>query len=117
MNEQVIRDYKWGNKGRYHPLFTRCEKEIREELKKLRVANRIHPETIILEPSYAYDLGIVGYNEEQGRLIYSIAKLIPALMEHHDWTEQEAIEWLEYNTLGSTTLKHYPLFVEGWEDE
>ena len=98
-------------------LITRCEKEIGEKLRKLWVENKIHPETIILEPSYAYDRGVVGYNEEQGRLIYSVAKLIPALMEHHEWTEEEAIEWLQYNTLEETCLKHYPLFIEGWEDE
>ena len=74
-------------------------------------ANRYHEDTIILEPRIAFDLGIIGYNEEEGRLIYSIAKLITALMNHYELSHMDAVEWLEYNTLGVGGIKKYPIFI------
>ena len=52
---------------------------------------------ILLEPEY-YDKAIVG-NDDYGRVIYSYDKLVETLVEHDRMSEEEAMEWLDYNTL------------------
>ena len=53
--------------------------------------------TIVLEPEY-FDNAIIGINEE-GQLIYSYEKLIDAYMEGEKCEYEEAMEWIDYNTL------------------
>lgn len=67
-----------------------------EELKEY-LSERYGDEIVILEPEY-YDEGIVG-NDQDGRLIYSYEKLAEALMKHDGMSYEEAIEWIDYNTL------------------
>ena len=52
----------------------------------------------ILLDSMSYDKSIVGITEDN-RIIYSYPKMVEELMEDEGWTEEEAIEWLDYNTL------------------
>lgn len=53
----------------------------------------------LLEPEH-YDEGIVGVTDE-GNVVYSYEKLAKALMEHDGMTHEEAVEWLDYNTVRS----------------
>ena len=53
----------------------------------------------LFEPEY-YDDGIVGVTDE-GNVVYSYEKLAEALMEHDGMTYEEAVEWLDYNTVRS----------------
>lgn len=53
----------------------------------------------LFEPEH-YDDGIVGVTDE-GNVVYSYEKLAEALMEHDGMTHEEAVEWLDYNTVRS----------------
>lgn len=46
----------------------------------------------------AYDNSIIGITEGK-HLVYSYEKMIEELMEDEGWSYEEAVEWLEYNTL------------------
>ena len=48
--------------------------------------------------NYSYDDALVGITED-GRAIYDYYKMVDWLMEEEGWTELDAIEWIEYNTL------------------
>lgn len=54
-------------------------------------------ETIVLEPEY-FDNAIIGITDE-GRLIYSYDKLIEAYSNGESCEYEEAVEWVDYNTL------------------
>lgn len=38
---------------------------------------------------------------EDNHLIYDFNKMVESLEKHNNWSEEEAIEWIEYNTLRS----------------
>lgn len=46
----------------------------------------------------SYDNSIVGVTEDN-RLVYDYNKMVEELMSDEGWTEEEAVEWLDYNTL------------------
>lgn len=55
----------------------------------------------VLEPDY-FDNAILGFDFEKGvRLVYSYDKIVQALMQEDDMNSEEAIEYVEYNTMRS----------------
>lgn len=47
---------------------------------------------------YSYDDALIGVSED-GRAIYDYEKMIEWLMDEEGFTDDEAVEWVEYNTL------------------
>lgn len=52
---------------------------------------------VVLFDNHAYDKSIIGLTED-GRAIYDEDKMIQELMDDEGWSEEDAIEWLDYNT-------------------
>lgn len=48
--------------------------------------------------NYSYDDALIGVSHD-GRAIYDYYKMVEWLMNEEGWSEMEAIEWVEYNTL------------------
>ena len=48
--------------------------------------------------NYSYDDALVGVSED-GRAIYDYYKMVDWLMKEEGWSEIDAIEWVEYNTM------------------
>lgn len=61
------------------------------------IRNKLPWGTIVLDNS-AYDNSIIGMTLD-GRLIYEINYMIDEFMNDNQCSEQEAIEWVEYNTM------------------
>lgn len=53
------------------------------------------------EERNALSAAIVGYDNATSSLIYDYDKLVECFMEWEDMTEEEAVEWVEYNTIRS----------------
>lgn len=53
----------------------------------------------VLEPEY-FDKAIIR-TSETGRLVYSYDKLVEVLAEAGQMPEEDAVEWVEYNTISS----------------
>lgn len=47
-----------------------------------------------------YDDALIGVSEDN-RAIYDFTKMVDWLVDKYAWTDDEAIEWIEYNTLRS----------------
>ena len=47
-----------------------------------------------------FDGGIIGVSDG-GRLVYSYGKLVDALAEANGWSREDAVDWVEFNTLRS----------------
>ena len=60
----------------------------------------INPDAIVLEPQSTFNQAIIG-SDPDGRLVYSSNKIIRAFMSEDGMSEEEAIEYFEYNTLGT----------------
>lgn len=52
----------------------------------------------LLFDNHAYDGSIVGITTD-GRVVYDYETMITELMEDEGWSEGDAVEWLDYNTL------------------
>ena len=48
--------------------------------------------------NYSYDDALIGVSED-GRAIYDYEKMVEWLMKEEDWSDEEAVEWIETNTL------------------
>ena len=73
----------------------------------------INPNAIVLEPQSTFNQAIIG-SDPDGRLVYSSNKIIRAFMSEDGMSEEEAIEYFEYNTLGTIQPMNNPdkpLFV------
>lgn len=62
-----------------------------------------------LEPASYLDKAVIEYDSINDVLIYDTATLIKCFVEM-GMTEEEAWDWFNYNTLG-TTFKGYPKFI------
>lgn len=61
------------------------------------IRNKLSEDAIVFD-NHAYDNSIIGTTFD-GRAIYSFELMVEELMEDEGWSETEAIEWLEVNTL------------------
>ena len=55
-------------------------------------------EGILFFVNYSYDDALIGVSDD-GRAIYDYEKMIEWLMDEEGWTDEEAVEWIEVNTL------------------
>lgn len=55
-------------------------------------------EDVILLANYSYDDALIGVTED-GRAVYDYDKMVAWLMETEGFTETDAIEWIDYNTI------------------
>ena len=73
----------------------------------------VNPEAIILEPRSTFNRAIIG-SDVDNRIVYSSNKILRAFMDEDGMTEQEALEYFEFNTLGTIQPMdnpNKPLFV------
>ena len=48
--------------------------------------------------NYSYDDALIGVTDD-GRAIYNYELMVEWLMNEEGWTDNEAVEWIEYNTI------------------
>lgn len=66
------------------------------EIKDFLVDNGCDDAIVFENPDYAN--AFIGYSDE-GRAIYSYNKMVKSLMEEDNITEEDAIDFIDYNTL------------------
>ncbi len=66
--------------------------------KHRELLNDIGLEEAIIFENPDYDSAIIGTSHDD-RVIYSFEKMVKHLMEQDNMTEEEAIEFIEYNTI------------------
>ena len=83
---------KFENKNYVYDFDTRNYKELKETLVEM---NR---EDVILFENPDYASAFIGLSHDD-RAVYSYEKMIQHLKDVEGWTEEDAIEWIDYNTL------------------
>lgn len=69
--------------------------ELREIIATMEISDDSN--TIILEGDEFAD-GFIGLTFD-GNAVYSYERLVDSLSSHNKWSREEALEWIEYNTL------------------
>jgi hypothetical protein len=78
---------------------------------KLQEILEAYPEVEFLKAD-GYDKAIIGVDVQNFRLIYDYDLAIQILIEDEGMTEEDAIEYFEFNTLGSLQdTSEYPIFI------
>ena len=75
------------------------------------------PSDAIVFDNHAYDNSIIGTTFD-GRAIYDFDKMVKELMADEDWCEDDAVEWINYNTLRALPYggEKTPMIVYGEEE-
>ena len=62
-----------------------------------------------------YDRSIkgIGFRDNTPVVLYSSPLCIQQLMEDNEWSEEDALDWFNFNTLGAYAGENTPLFE--WE--
>ena len=55
-------------------------------------------EDVIILDNYSYDDALIGVSED-GRAVYDFDKMVEQLVTTDGFSVDEAIEWIEYNTI------------------
>lgn len=55
---------------------------------------------VVLLENFSYDTALVGVTTD-GRAVYDYEKMIAWLVDTQGFTEDEAVEWINYNTVGA----------------
>ena len=68
----------------------------------------------VLLTNHSYDKSIIGFTSEDGRAIYSYESMIQEFMEDENCSEEEAQEWVDYNTMRALPYGdkgHHPIVI------
>lgn len=55
-------------------------------------------EDVMVLSNYSYDDALIGVTEDN-RAVYDFDLMVEWLMQHEGFSYEEAVEWIEYNTL------------------
>lgn len=72
----------------------------------LDIRNKLPNKAIVFE-NESYDESIIGVSLEGG-VIYSYERMIEEYMVNHQCTYEEAIDWVEYNTIRALAYSPQP---------
>ena len=61
------------------------------------IRNKLPKDAVVFD-NHSYDNSIIGTTFD-GRAIYDFDKMVKELMNDEGWTEEEAIEWIKFNTI------------------
>ena len=72
------------------------------------------PEDSVIFDNHAYDNSIIGLSTD-GRVVYDFNKMVKEIMDDEGWTEEEAIDWVDYNTVRALSYMgdKSPIICEG----
>lgn len=56
------------------------------------------PEDAIVFDNMSYDGSIIGVTTD-GRVVYSYDMMVEELMQDEEWSYEDAVEWIDYNTI------------------
>jgi hypothetical protein len=67
---------------------------------------------IILEPRKVFDRGVVGYDDQENKLIYSLSLLVDAMCDLWGSSWIDALDYLMYNTKRALDYMDNPPILE-----
>ena len=77
--------------------------------------SEINPEALLAD---GLEGAVIGYASRCGMgdvAVYDYNKCVRIFMEKHDWSEEDAMEWMDFNVLGAYMGEGTPLFLTSIE--
>lgn len=95
------------------------DKRFKMTKEELREACALEKVTAFLEPSCIFDREIIGITPNCFHVIYNYEKIVEGFMEIEKWTEEEALKWIDFNTIPCLHLMGvgYPIIMFPLFDE
>jgi hypothetical protein len=59
-----------------------------------------------------FDEAVIGIEQVHYRLVYDIDRMIKILIEREGMTDEEALEYLDYNVIGAYVGEQTPLYIQ-----
>ena len=101
------------NSDRTHKLTKNKKNMNQEEIRNILEANGCEDVVLFVNPDYAS--AFVGVSEND-RAVYDFDKMVKHLMDVDDMTEEDAIEFIEYNTIRSLPyIENHPIVYRNIE--
>lgn len=60
--------------------------------------NGYDPDEVKVLDNYSYDDALIGVTSD-GRAVYDYNKMVEWLKEKEGWSDEQAVEWIDYNTV------------------
>lgn len=73
--------------------------------------DNLDPEAMLMEPREYYDKCIVGMTYDGSKVIYDTLSVLQSPMEDQGMTDEEALDWFEYNMVGYYVGDGTPVFM------
>lgn len=68
-------------------------------------------EDVVVFENFSYDGCLIGVTSDN-RAIYSFSKMVEWLIKNEEFTEEEAVEWIDYNTIRACNyIKEAPIVM------
>lgn len=67
-------------------------------------------EDVLIFKDFSYDDALIGVSSDN-RAIYDYEKMVEWLMRTQDWSYEDSVEWIDYNTLGFGTSQPNPPII------
>lgn len=98
-------------------VLTRKRKVERNSMSKLKSLKEKH-EGVVLFNNYSYETALVEINEDN-RAVYDYNKMIEWLLNIQGFTYEDAVEWIEYNTIRALPYmgEKAPIIINRMEEE
>ena len=68
----------------------------------------LSPDTILWD---GFDEALVGLEETTAKAVYDVGKMVKILIERDDMTEEEALDYLNYNVFNAYVGKMTPIHI------
>lgn len=65
---------------------------------------------------YSYYSALIGVTDDE-RAVYDYDKMIEYLVTEHLFSYEDAVEWIEYNTIGSLGFEGGPVIIHSIRNE
>ena len=92
-------------------LDNRFRKALTELFRECGVGEEDQP---LLFTDHSYDKSIIGFTSVDGRAVYSYESMIQEFMEDENCSEEEAQDWVDYNTMRALPYGdkgHHPIVI------
>lgn len=75
-------------------------------------------EDVVILSDFSYDDALIGVSDD-GRAVYDYGKMVDWLMKEEGWSQEEAIEWIEYNTIRALPYfgPNAPIIIHTFEED
>lgn len=80
------------------------------------VLDLLPEDTVVFSGTFDYKSALIGVDVREGRAVYDYDRMIQYLLDKcPEWDEDDAVEWLEFNTLGAHTAGE-PIVIQRLEE-